>query len=202
MEDEFYGLGIGDGSPDEDDPDAADSVGDDDEDDDEEEETTVSKLERSALLHYLDEKAGGTGSPAWFLIGKNVEDMSVELNPQMETFRNILDEQGANDTGYEPSFDVDTYFADPSDGDFYDWIKGIAMGRLTGDACKTTVLEVLIDKTTGPFDAWTEDVIVKPQSYGGAPGGVRIPYQVTFVGNRKPGTVTMSGRVPTFTAAT
>lgn len=168
----------------------------------EEEEVPMGKLKRSALLHYLDEKFGGTGSPAWFLIGKDVEDMSVELNPQLETFRNILDEQGANDTGYEPSVSVDTYYADPSDGDWYDKIKDIAMNRKTGDDCKTTVLEVLIDKTTGPFDAWTEDVIIKPTSYGGAPGGVRIPYQITFVGNRTPGTVTISNRVPTFTAAT
>lgn len=187
--DDYDDLGIGDGAEDE-------------EETENEEETPMGKLERSALLHYLDAKFGGTGSPSWFLIGKNVEDMSVELNPQLEPYRNILDEQGANDTGYEPQFDVDTYYADPSDGDFYDKIKAIAMERQTGDDCKTTVLEVLIDKTAGPFDAWTEEVIVKPQSYGGAPGGVRIPYQVTFTGNRVKGTVTIANRVPTFTAAT
>ena len=186
--DDYDDLGIGDGA--------------EEEEETEEEDTPMGKLKRSALLHYIDEKMGGTGSPSWYLIGKDVEDMSVELNPQLETFCNILDEQAANDTGYEPSVDVDTYYADPSDGDFYDKLKAIAMGRETGDDCKTTVLEVLIDKTTGPFDAWTEDVIVKPTSYGGATGGVRIPYQITFVGNRRQGTVTMSGRVPTFTAAT
>ena len=59
----------------------------------------------------------------------------------------------------------------------------------------------LIDKTTGPFDAWKQECIVKPTSYGGAPGGVRIPYTVTFIGERTAGTVTMSDRVPTFTPA-
>lgn len=183
-------LGIGDGAEDE------------DETEDEEEETPMGKLKRSALLHYLDEKFGGTGSPVWFLIGKDVEDMSVELNPQVETIRNILDEQSANDTGYEPSVSVDTYYADPSDGDFYEKIKAIAMGRLTGEDCITTILEVIVDKVSGPYDAWTEDVIVKPTSYGGATGGVRIPYQITFIGNRKPGTVTLTNRVPVFSAAT
>lgn len=182
-----YDLGIGDGT---------------EEETDDEEETTMGKLKRSALLHYVDEKMGGTGSPSWYLIGKDVEDMSVELNPQTETFRNILDEQSANDNGYEPSMSVETYYADPSDGDFYTALKDIAMNRKTGDDCKTTVLEVLIDKTTGPFDAWKQDCIVKPTSYGGATGGVRIPYTVTFIGDRVAGTVTMSGRVPTFTAAT
>lgn len=169
--------------------------------DETEEENTVGKLKRSALLHYLDESFGGT-TAAWYLIGKDVEDMSINLNPQIETYRNILDEQGATDNGYEPSVDVDTYYADPSDGTFYTKIKDITMNRLTGDDCKTTLLEVLIDKTTGPFDAWTEEVIVKPQSYGGAPGGVRIPYQIIFTGNRKQGTVTITNRVPVFTEAT
>ncbi len=159
---------------------------------------TMKKLKRSALLHYLDSTFGGQ-TPAWFIIGKDVEDMSVELNPDTETVKNILDESTVNDNGYEPAFDVDTYFANPSDGEFYEKIKDIAMNRKTGDECKTKVLEILIDKTSGPYDAWIEDCIVKPQSYGGAQGGVRIPYNVTFSGNRQKGTVTIVDRVPTFT---
>lgn len=168
----------------------------------EEETAVMGKLKRGALAHYLDEKFGGATSPVWFLIGKHVQDMSVEMNPNIETFTNILDEPNATDNGYAPTIDVDTYYADPSDGDFYEMIKDITMNRKTDDDCRTTLLEVIIDKTTGPYDAWTEDVIIKPQSYGGAPGGVRIPYQIIFVGNRKLGTVTISNRVPTFTETT
>ena len=76
------------------------------------------------------------------------------------------------------------------------------MDRLTGDACKTRVLEVLVDRKTAPFDAWVEDVVVKPQSYGGAQGGVRIPYQIAFCGNRQKGTVTLTDKKPAFTVAT
>lgn len=162
---------------------------------------TMGKLKRSALLHYLDTTFGGE-TPEWFLIGQDVEDMSIELNPDTETVKNILDETSVNDNGYEPSTDVDTYYANPSNGAFYEKIKDIAMNRLTGDACKTKILEVLIDKTTGAYDAWTEDVIIKPTSYGGAQGGVRIPYTITFNGNRKKGTVSIVEKVPTFTAAT
>ena len=158
------------------------------------------KLKRSALIHYLN-AAPSAETASWYLIGKNVEDMSIELNPDTESTTNILDEISVTDNGYSPSTDVDTYYADPSDGAFYEWIKDIAMNRKTGDDCKTTILEVLIDKTEAPFDAWTEDAVVKPTSYGGAAGGVRIPYTVTFCGNRKKGTVTIANRVPTFTEA-
>lgn len=149
---------------------------------------TVKKLKRSAMLTYLDENFG-SGTASYFLIGKDVEDLSVNLNPDVQTVKNILDETNANDNGYEPSFDVDTYYANPSDGAFYEKIKDIAMNRLTGDDCKTTVLEVLIDKTEAPYDAWIEDVIVKPQSYGGPQGGISIPYNVAFCGNRRKVTV-------------
>lgn len=165
----------------------------------------MSKLQRGALIHYLQDTFQTTllSTQSWFKIGRHVADLSVNLNPDTETIKNILDETEVNDNGYEPSFDVDTYYADPSDGDFYEVIKDIAMGRKKGDACKTICLEVLVDKTTGPFDAWAEDVVVKPQSYGGAQGGVRIPYNVAFCGNRRKGTVAFDSTTgkPTFTEA-
>ena len=158
----------------------------------------IGKLKRSYLLHFIDAKFGAGESTEWFCIGKDIEDMSVELSPDTSTVKNILDETSVNDNGYEPSFDADTYYANTKDS-IYGKIKDIAMNRLTGDDCKTRILEVVIDKKTGPYDAWIEDCIVKPQSYGGAQGGVNIPYKVTFGGNRKQGTVTIENKVPTFT---
>ncbi len=159
------------------------------------------KLKRSHLLHYLDAEFSDKETPSWYLIGKDIEDMSVELNPDTEQVKNILDETVTNDNGYEPSLDAETYYANPDDS-IYTKLKDIAMNRLTGDDCKTKILEVIIDKTSGPYDAWTEDVIVKPQSYGGPQGGINIPFNVSFAGNRKQGTVTIVDKVPTFTEKT
>lgn len=44
------------------------------------------------------------------------------------------------------------------------------------------MLEVIIDKTEAPFDAWMEDCMIKPQSYDGEQGGVTIPFTVTPCG--------------------
>lgn len=156
--------------------------------------TTVGKLKRSALLHFLKNPASTSASPEYYLIGKDVEDAGVELNPDTESVKNILDETNVNDNGYEPSMDVDTYYANPSDGWFYEWIKDLAMNRKTGDDCKTKCVEVLIDKTSGAYDAWQEDVMVKPQSYGGPQGGISIPYNIAFCGDREQGTATISNK--------
>lgn len=167
---------------------------------------TIGKLQRSALLHYIDATFGGQ-TPTWYLIGKDVEDLSMNLNPQTEIKKNILDETTVEDNGWEPSFDVDTYYANPDDAangaaTFYTKLKDIAMNRKTGAACKTKYLEVLVDNTTGTYDAWIEDCIVKPTSYGGAQGGVRIPYTVSPDGNREKGTATITNKVPTYVAPT
>lgn len=155
------------------------------------------KLERSALLHYLDASFGGS-TPTWFLIGKDIDDMSVELNPSTESKENILGETSTQDNGYAPAMDADPYYANPTDA-IYPKLRDIAMNRLKGDACKTKILEIIIDDTTGTHKAWTEDVIVKPQSYGGGTEGVNIPYNVAFDGNRETGTAVITEKVPAFT---
>lgn len=170
------------------------------------------KLKRSAHLLYVDSSFDIKETPThvWNLVGKNVEDLSVELNPQVETKKNILDEISIDDTGYEPSISVDTYYADPSDGALYTKLRDIAMNRLTGGDCRTYVMEVLVDQTGTVQRAWREEAVIKPQSYGGAQGGVRIPYNIHFDGNRTAGTATFSGLTdpdkakmitPTFAAA-
>ena len=162
----------------------------------------MAKLNRSALIHWINASPSSTAT--WFKIGKDVEDMSVDMNASIETQKNILDETSTRHEGYEPSFAVDTYFADPSDA-IYDLLESIALQRLKGDACKTQVLEAIIeDSTSASHEAYTEDVIIEVTSYGGAQGGVRIPYTVHFAGNRTAGTVAINATtgVPTFTPAT
>lgn len=161
--------------------------------------TPVGKLKRSHHLLYLDSTFGGQ-SPSWFLIGKDIEDLSVELNPDTTIKKNILDETVVEDNGYEPSISVDTYYANTGDA-IYSTLRNIAMNRLTGDDCKTKVLEVIIEDDGTTHSAWMEDCIVKPQSYGGPQGGVNIPYNINYDGNRTAGTVTYTGKVPTFTAS-
>lgn len=156
------------------------------------------KLAREALMHYIDSSFEKDGEK-WFLIGKDIDDMSVELNPDTETTKNILGETTVKDNGYEPSMSADPYYANPDDS-IYEKLRDIAMNRLKGDKCKTRLLEVLIDDTASTsYKAWMEDVIVKPQSYGGDTAGVSIPFDVLFDGNRKEGAVTITAGVPTFT---
>lgn len=159
------------------------------------------KLKRSHLLHYID-SSFGTGTANWFLIGKDNEELSVSLNPDVSQVKNVLDETTNEDNGYTPELDVGTYYARPGDA-IYPKLKEMAMQRLTGSACATKILEIVVDKTGGTYDAWQENVIVKPQEYGGGTSGVNMPYNIYFDGGRTKGKVTFDSEThaPTFTLA-
>lgn len=161
------------------------------------------KLNREALAHYLDYSFKRIISSAtWEIIGDDIEEMSYELNPDMETVKNILGQTKTKDNGYEPTMDADPFYADP-EKKLYPKIRDIALDRKKGDECKTLMLEVIVENTSATNHlAYVQEVIVKPQSYGGDTGGFNIPFQVSEDGKRTKGYVTAASLAsgnPTFT---
>lgn len=159
----------------------------------------MAKLERKAYAFYLDASMKGTAD--WFLVGKDMEDFSVDLGVNIETKENILGETSVTDNGYEPSISAEPYYANPGDA-IYEPLRDIAMNRKKGAACETKYLEVIIeDPEDSSHKAWIEDCILKPTSYGGDTSGFQIPFDVYPNGNRKEGTVTIVDGKPTFSAS-
>ena len=157
------------------------------------------KLTRGAHLFYID-TSFGTGTTSWYLVGKDIEEMSVDLGADTEIVKNILDETSVRHNGYEPTIDADPFYADPDDA-LYPKLKDIAMNRKKGDDCKTKYLEVIVEDTEATsHSAWQEDCYIVPQSVGGDTSGFQIPFQVLPAGNRQAGSATLANKVPTFTA--
>ena len=151
----------------------------------------MGKLEREALAHYLDTTWKMKPDTAeWEVLGDDIEEMSVELNPDTEQKKTILGKTRTTDNGYQPSMSADPYYADPTKK-IYPQIRDIALNRLKGDACRTLMLEVIVEDTAAQKHlAYVQEVMVKPQSYGGDTSGVNIPFDVTDDGERKKGYVT------------
>ena len=165
----------------------------------------MAKLTRGRYIVYID-ASFGNGEPQWFKVGKSLSSLAVELNPDVSTERNIFDEVYATDNGYTPQTSVDPYYANPDD-EIYEKLRNIAMNRLTGDDCRTKIMEVIVDDDEGEtHSAWTEDILVKPTSTGGDTAGFAIPFDVYFDGGRQEGTVSYTGGnymtgTPTFVSA-
>ncbi|MBO5831554.1 MAG: hypothetical protein J6R01_08115 [Alistipes sp.] len=166
----------------------------------------MGKLNREALGTFLDTGFNATvskaGEAVWEIIGADIEEMSVELNSDTETKKNILGQTKTQDNGYEATMDADPFYADP-ESKLYPKIRDIALNRLKGSACKTLMLEVIVeDPESEVHSAWVREVVVKPQSYGGGTEGFNIPFNVSEDGAFVAGTVTsesLKAGAPVFT---
>lgn len=166
----------------------------------------MAKAERKYLAHFLDAAFDATYAVAEYVrLGKDLEEYSEELNPDVETKKNILGESSVVHNGYEVSSEVTPFYYEYDDA-LSTKIADIAMNRLTGDACKTTKVDVILKPGATSSDAptvvkaWREDVLVIPSSVGGDTSGVQIPFSIYNAGNRVEGTFDLSTKK--FTAGT
>ena len=159
-------------------------------------------IERKYLAHYLDASFDGT-SVNYVRLGKNLEEYSEELNPDVEITHNILGEQSVQHSGYEAQADVDPYYYEDYEDALSNKIMDLANTRATGDKCKTTMVDVLLKpgatEDAAPTVVWAyrEDVYVIPSSVGGDTSGIQTPFTVYKAGNRVKGTWDVSKK--TFT---
>lgn len=169
----------------------------------------MAKLEREAFITCLDsvfnKKLADSSKADFEIIGDDIEELRVELNAETEQTRNILGQTKTRDSGYSPSFDATPYYADP-EKKMYPKLRDICMERLKGDACKTLLLEIIIEDTEATtHTAYIREVMVKPTSYGGSTDGFDIPFTVSEDGAWEKGTVTsasITDGAPVFTKAT
>lgn len=158
------------------------------------------KAERKYLAHYLDAAFDATYAATNYVrLGKDLEEFSVELNPDIESKANILGENSVVHNGYETSATADPVYYEYDEA-LTEKIMEIAMLRQSGDACKTSYVEVLLKPGASASDTPTviravrEDVLLIPTSYGGDTSGVQVPFTVNFAGNRVEGTFDLTTR--------
>ena len=165
------------------------------------------KLNREALAQYLDsawnKKVSDASKAVFEILGDDIEEMSVEMNPDTSQVKNILGQTRTVDNGFAPTMGTDPWYADP-EKKLYPHLRDIALEQLKGDERKTLMLDVVIeDLTADTHLAYVREVKVTPTSYGGGTEGFNIPFNVEFDGAFVKGTVTaesVKAGAPVFTA--
>lgn len=166
------------------------------------------KLKREALAHYLDsawnKKVADASKAVFEILGDDIEEMSVEMNPDTSQMKNILGQTKTTDNGFTPSMSAEPWYAD-TESKLYPHMRDIVMEQMTGDERKTLMLEVIVEDTEAETHvAYLREVKVTPTSYGGGTEGFNIPFTVDFDGAWVKGTVTAASvktGAPVFTAA-
>ena len=150
-------------------------------------------LERKYLAHFIDAAFDLKGDATNYVrLGDHLEDLSVNMNPTVETTRNILGETAATLNGYDVTASVAPYYISHDEA-LSEKLMEIVDNELTGDAVKTTVVDVWMKPGATPNDKPTvvkairREVIVGVQSYGGNNSGVQIPFNLSGGTNRTKG---------------
>ena len=157
----------------------------------------MAKIARKFLAHFIN--TAPLSDAVYERLGKDLEELTTELNPEIETKNNILGESSTNLSSYQPQFSVEPYYADEGTG-LHTFLQDIIDNRKVLDDTKTDVLEVHLweEDESGVFVAYKEECIVEITSYGGDTTGYQIPFNVHLSGNRVKGKFDTSTN--TFTA--
>lgn len=142
------------------------------------------KIARKYFAHFVDSNFG-KGEANWYRLGEDLEEYSVDLNPDTELRKNILGNTSFVHNGYEPSADGDPFYAKVGD-ELFEHLQSVVDTLATDDACKTKSVEVHLwdgDESTG-FVAYQQDCYLVPTSYGGDTSGYQIPFSVNYVGEK------------------
>lgn len=164
-------------------------------------ETTGTAANNDKITVAFTAASGG-----WEALGKDDDDLSKDLNPSTETKKNVLGETTFTHSGYEPSVDMDTYYADPA-RILYDHLQECAVQEkyseedLLGYFAEAYFTAVDEQARTMSGYCYVRRAWFVPQSIGGDTSGLSIPFTITPTGGMKRGTITydMATNIATIT---
>lgn len=164
-------------------------------------EKITGRVARKYMAHYIDANfSTSTTGVEYYRIGKELEEYTVDMNPDTEVVKNILGDSTFRHNGYEPSADSDPYYAN-TDDPLFPKLQSFIDNLVTDDRMKTTAVEVHLwdedETTTGSYVAYRQECYVVPTSYGGDNSGYQIPFSVNYVGSKTKGKFAVSTK--TFT---
>lgn len=159
----------------------------------------MQQLKRKDFAHYFDTSNNST-SPTWKLEGIGVEALSLQYNPQIDTFKQIIDEVSTSTfDNYQIQSSVSGKRIDKTD-EIWNWLN---TARKSATAIETKMLEINMASGTGSgsmsYEALQYDVLVVINEFLGETA--TISYDVYVRGTPTVGTATISAGTPTFTKA-
>ena len=126
-------------------------------------------------------------SSGWEALGKDNEDVSKELNPDVESQKNVLGETTVKHSGYEPEIDIDPYYMDPG-RIMYSHLLECALEEkysendLLGYFAEAFFTSVNESAQTMSGYCYVSRAWFVPQSVGGDTAGYAIPFKVIPTG--------------------
>ena len=105
----------------------------------------MAQLKRKDFAHYFDTSTSGTSTPDWTLEGIGVEALSLSYNPQIDTFKQIIDDVASSTfDSYQIQSSVSGKRIDKDDP-IWKWLNE---ARKKAESIETKMLEVDMSSAT------------------------------------------------------
>ena len=131
----------------------------------------------------------------WEALGKDVDDLSKDLNPDTENSKNVLGETRFEHKGYQSTVSMDTYYMAP-ERLMYAHLLDVAMQEkyaesdLLGYFAEAYFTEVNEAAHTMTGYCYVRRAWIVPQSVGGSTAGFSIPFNVNPQGGMEKKAIT------------
>jgi len=157
-------------------------------------------IPREQVAHLVDASFGAESTPLFYRLGEDLEEFNIDLNPDVETRKNIIAKKRVIHRGYDVSATVDTFYAYKGDP-LFEYLNNVASKLLKGDKLKTTVYDVHFHDGTPVlgYKCFKDDCYIIPTQTGGDTSNYRIPFQIQYLGNRVEGVFVATAQEKSFT---
>lgn len=158
----------------------------------------MAQMKRKDFAHYFDTHTSGTDAE-WTLEGIGVEALSLAYNPQIDTFKQIIDEVASSTfDSYQIQSSISGKRIDKDDK-IWQWLNE---ARKKATSIETKMLEINMAagsdvSGTTAYEAVQYDTLVVINEFLGE--NATISYDVYVKGTPTIGTATIADKVPTFT---
>lgn len=150
----------------------------------------MAKVKAEKYIRVLGIPQSGSADKAYYTLGLGIEEMSTEMNANVETTADILGNSEIKIGSYSPTSSVSPYSVDTSD-DIHEFLQSIIDEQKTLDDLLVDIIDVKLyeEATTGAYPAIMQQGIVEITSYTrSASTGYTIDFNLHFKGNPVKGT--------------
>ena len=141
----------------------------------------------------------GDSGEEWEVIGERIEEMSVEMNPNVETVTDILGNTVTTLDKYEPQTEVSPMRAKRESLLFQKLYQMVRDEKVLSDAEMEFLCVCVFDTDGDSYAAWKQNGVVAVESMGGSSEGLEIPFTIHWTGAKTYGTFRPESK--TFTAS-
>lgn len=143
-------------------------------------------IKREAFMTFVDVSA--TATPEWELIGDKVEELSIAMNPNINTVSDVTGNTSTTLDRYQEQTDVSPMRARKESKLFAILYAIVKEKKTLSDVERDFLCVNVFDASAGQYSAWKQRAVIAVQSFGGNTQGLDVPFNIHWMGERTHGT--------------